>query len=82
MGRGADARPDWRDDAPYRALSGIDAAGLAWEWLRRDPRYIAWRQAQPITETQLLEGVPIVAAMGRAHDWGLLFRRASRPFRA
>lgn len=82
MGRGAEGRPDWRDDAPYRALMGIDAAGLAWEWLRRDPDYAAWWQAQPVTEAQLLQGIPIVAAMRRAHHWGLHFRRAARPPRA
>ncbi|MBB6426974.1 transcriptional regulator domain-containing protein [Sphingopyxis sp. JAI128] len=35
-------RPDWRDPAPYRRLSGIDRAGMRWEWLRRDPGYVAW----------------------------------------
>lgn len=45
MGPGADGRPDWREGAPYRALMGIDAAGLAWEWLRRDPDYAAWWRA-------------------------------------
>lgn len=82
MGQGAEGRPDWRDDAPYRALIGIDAAGLAWEWLRRDPDYAAWWQTQPIGEAQLLQGVPTVAATRRAHDWGILFRRASGPLRA
>ncbi|MFL0415730.1 transcriptional regulator domain-containing protein [Sphingomonas sp. 179-A 2A2 NHS] len=41
MGRAPESRPDWRDSAPYRALIGIDRAGLAWEWLRRDPAYAA-----------------------------------------
>jgi len=41
MGPAPDGRPDWRDSAPYRALAGIDRAGLAWEWLRRDPAYAA-----------------------------------------
>jgi len=35
-------RPDWRDPAPYRLLRGIDRAGMRWEWLRRDPDYVAW----------------------------------------
>jgi hypothetical protein len=60
---------------------GIDAAGLAWEWLRRDPAYAAWWQAQPATEAQLRQGVPIVAAMRDAPSWGLHFRRAARPSR-
>jgi len=41
MGPAPEGRPDWRDSAPYRALIGIDRAGLAWEWLRRDPAYAA-----------------------------------------
>jgi len=41
MEPGADGGPDWHGSAPYRALLGIDQAGLAWEWLRRDPLYIA-----------------------------------------
>lgn len=32
----------WRDGARYARLHGIDRAGLMWEWLRRDPDYIAW----------------------------------------
>lgn len=82
MGQGTEGRPDWRDDAPYRALIGIDAAGLAWEWLRRDPDYAAWWRAQPTSEPQLLQGVPIVAAMRRSTEWGILFRGASGPLRA
>lgn len=33
--------PDWRSDAPYRALAACDAPLIAWEWLRRDPAYRA-----------------------------------------
>lgn len=33
---------DWRDALNYARLHGIDRAGLMWEWLRRDPRYVAW----------------------------------------
>lgn len=33
---------DWRDSGLYRRLARIDRAGLMWEWLRRDPGYIAW----------------------------------------
>jgi hypothetical protein len=31
--------PDWRSNAPYRALAACDAPLIAWEWLRRDPAY-------------------------------------------
>lgn len=48
MESGADGGPGWRSSAPYRALLGIDQAGLAWEWLRRDPVYIAaWPKGSP-----------------------------------
>lgn len=70
---GLTARADWRRDAPYRALIGIDRAGLAWEWLRRDPGYDAfWRATQAVTEpTPTLMRVPAHAG---ALDWGLHFR--------
>lgn len=32
--------------APYRALLDLDAAGFAWEWLRRNPRFRArWQRS-------------------------------------
>lgn len=31
-----------KGDPRYRRLFDIDRAGLMWEWLRRDPEYIAW----------------------------------------
>lgn len=67
MVRRGDAGPaaeDWRDRAFYAGLRGIDRAGLMWEWLRRDPDYVAWHaQASRIT--------------GSAADpayWGVHFR--------
>jgi len=41
MARALEPPVDWRDGAQYRSLLGIDRAGLAWEWLRRDPAYVA-----------------------------------------
>jgi hypothetical protein len=32
-------RPDWRDPGAYALLHEADPSMLAWEWLRRDPRY-------------------------------------------
>lgn len=49
----------------YAQLGGIDRAGLMWEWLRRDPDYIAW-YAKASSSTR-----------GPAPDpriWGLHFR--------
>jgi hypothetical protein len=35
--------PDWRDAQAYAPLLDIDRSGFAWEWLRRDPCYVAAR---------------------------------------
>lgn len=32
----------WRESTAYARLRGIDRAGIMWEWLRRDPDYVAW----------------------------------------
>lgn len=62
----------WRDDGRYERLSGIDRAGLMWEWLRRDPDYIAWH-ARASTATRGTD--PAKDPL----QWGLHFRRASGP---
>lgn len=36
--------PDWRDAAAYAALLDAERSLIAWEWLRRDPRYRAVAQ--------------------------------------
>jgi hypothetical protein len=56
--------PDWRDGAAYRELSGLRAPGLAWEWLRRDPRY---RRAALEALAQTMAGSSEEAAAA----WGL-----------
>lgn len=75
MGPAPEGRPDWRDSAPYRALSGIDRAGLAWEWLRRDPAYVAMsarlRRAGGMA--------PHLEMEADARAFGLCFRRGCRP---
>ncbi|WP_449474629.1 transcriptional regulator domain-containing protein [Sphingobium chungangianum] len=64
--------PDWRDPAPYRRLRGIDRAGLLWEWLRRDPAYVAWyTSASKATRDHGGQADPLI--------WGLHFRRGSGP---
>lgn len=76
MGLAPDGRPDWRDSAPYRALAGIDRAGLAWEWLRRDPAYAA------ISARLRRVGVrtaPHLEMEADARAFGLCFRRGCRP---
>jgi len=59
--------PDWRDPAPYARLKGIDRAGVMWEWLRRDPDYVAWyTSASRATQDHGGERDPLL--------WGLHFR--------
>ncbi|WP_353744656.1 DUF6499 domain-containing protein [Sphingomonas sp. 66-10] len=59
---------DWQDPAPYRRLKGVDRAGVMWEWLRRDPDYVAWyTSASRATRDQCREDDPLI--------WGLHFRR-------
>lgn len=57
-------KPDWRDASFYRTLSGIDRAGLMWEWLRRDREYIAW----------YAEASAVTRASAAPALWGLHFR--------
>jgi len=57
--------PDWRDKAAYGRLSGIDRTGLMWEWLRRDPAYIA---------AYACAGVKANAGIAETARWGLHFR--------
>lgn len=70
-----EGRPDWWDSAPYRALSGIDRAGLAWEWLRRDPGYAAMS-----ARLRCIAGLaPYLETEADARAFGLCFRRGRRP---
>jgi hypothetical protein len=73
MGRGADPLVDWRDGAPYRALRGIDRAGLAWEWLRRDPDYAAFSENEALRSRQQASGEMLRGTEANARHWGLYF---------
>ena len=67
---GGQPSPDWRDAAGYARLRGIDRAGLMWEWVRRDPDYIAWH-VRASSVTRGVRPEPLA--------WGLHFRRESEP---
>lgn len=67
---------DWRDARPYERLRGIDRAGLMWEWLRRDPEYVAWY----VRASRATRGSAMPAELD-AEQWGLHFRRRSCPRR-
>ena len=71
---------NWLDPEQYRALAGIDRAGLMWEWLRRDPEYrlsqqLSRHQATPIV-TQSHGSLKIITLTSavNANQWGLHFR--------
>jgi len=64
---------EWRDPERYRALAGMDRAGLAWEWLRRDPVYADWYARASEATRSGWDG-------GAARAWGLHFRRAPRGY--
>jgi len=78
MARALEPPVDWRDGAPYRALLGIDQAGLAWEWLRRDPAYVACAalHGSGAGDHELIREDPA------ALPWGLHFLRGAAPFGA
>src|SRR5690606_13670172 len=64
---------DWRDARSYARLRGIDRAGLMWEWLRRDPGYVAWH-TRASTATRGASGL---APGADPVLWGIHFRRAA-----
>ena len=77
-------RANWRDPTNYKSLLTLDRAGWAWEWLRRNPDYIA-RTNQLPTRTPLEQPglrlrVITTSNAKEARDWGLHFRRSSNPF--
>jgi hypothetical protein len=57
---------EWRATAAYLYILNLDPAGLAWEYLRRNPAYRReWEDAY--------RG----RSMTAAEHWGLMFRRRS-----
>lgn len=80
---GEPSRASWRDPTNYKSMLTLDRSGWAWEWLRRNPEYIALaaqlpehaRLAQPGTQLR------IITASGaeEALDSGLHFRRDVKP---
>ncbi|QKR98270.1 hypothetical protein F9288_00330 [Sphingomonas sp. CL5.1] len=73
--------------APYRALLDLDAAGFAWEWLRRNPGFRALWQRSGVLEQRASAHALAAARRGRltivgrhplgiaTSPWGLSFRR-------
>lgn len=65
----------WRVEAAYDYLDHISAAGFAWEWLRRNPRY---QQDYEAAISGQAETHDVHVAIRRR--WGLRFRREARSF--
>lgn len=73
-------RPDWRDPESYKHLQKLDRAGWAWEWLKRNPDFIAaCRQTAGFNiSRRSFAGAPWMlssADINRFSRWGVLFRR-------
>ena len=64
---------DWRSPAAYRHAKHIQAAGFAWEYLRRNDDYR--QEFQTIALTGALSGRDLEAFADR---WGLRFPMRSR----
>jgi hypothetical protein len=57
---------DWRSAAAYAELENASARDLAWEFLRRNPRYVRdWEQLDDAPQDDAAEAV--------AEPWGLRF---------
>jgi len=67
---------DWQNPHAYAAISDVDRAGLAWEFVRRDPTYHAMVMDDVVRSGRLADGpILIPGGEGTAHAWGLSFRR-------
>ena len=70
------SQPDWRDAGAYGGVPPLDAAGYAWEFLKRNPLFIR--------ELRLLRRIARRRKLTRAEQeqfalrWGVRFRWAQR----
>jgi hypothetical protein len=63
-------RESWRSAAAYRHVERLDAHGIAYEYLRRNPDYIRDCLGRGADEQSTDDGL---------RRWGLYFRRRSEP---
>jgi len=61
----------WRDEAIFRRLRGIDRTGVLWEFLRRDPAYIAWYESA-VSSRVAIDSAD--GALADASQWVIHFR--------
>lgn len=74
--------PDWRRAEDYSDLRSMDRPALAWELLRRNPKYRDAVAALPPTIAHEGRCILSDAISERvAAEWGLSFRRGSGPCR-
>lgn len=67
--------PDWQNSERYDAVSEFDRAGLAWEFVRRDPQYRDIVAVDDAAPSIVPTGVTIVPDEPPPLDtWGLSFR--------
>ncbi len=67
--------PDWQNSERYNAVSDFDRAGLAWEFVRRDPQYRDIAAFDDGANAVAPTGVTIVPDEPPPLDtWGLSFR--------
>ena len=64
---------DWRSPAGYESLRSLDAPGMAWEFLRRNPKFAA-EQAQ-LEQASRRGAFDPVQAEDFARRWGVRFHR-------
>lgn len=71
----SDATRDWQDSRLYQPLTGFDPAGLAWEFVRRNPDYRATVMRLGTVSGDTRAGVEIVPpGFPGGEPWGLSFR--------
>lgn len=67
--------PDWQNPDRYTAINEVDRAGLAWEFVRRDPQYRDVVTAGEAISDVAPTGVTILPDEPPPLDaWGLSFR--------
>ena len=73
------ARADWRSAAPYEHLRALDAPGIAWEFLSRNPEFEEDnRKLEAISRNRVLTADELD---GFAQRWGLRFRQVRTGYR-
>jgi hypothetical protein len=68
------SRPDWRSSSAADHVNQLDRAGIAWEFLRRNPQY---REDYRRIPRGAASTDPAAAAIGK--QWGLSFRLRPQP---